>query len=63
MHPAPSIIVFTALTGLGFGLMAGLGAGWTHGQGWVAAAFAGLALALAGADLLASLFHLGQPRL
>lgn len=62
MHPAPSIIVFTVLSGLGFGLMAWLGAGGAHGGPLVAAAFAALALGLAGAGLLASLLHLGQPR-
>jgi DMSO reductase anchor subunit len=62
VHPAPSIIAFTVLSGLGFGLMAWLGLGEVHGQGWVAAAFAALALALSGAGMLSSLAHLGQPR-
>ncbi len=61
MHPAPSIIAFTTLSGLGFGLMAALGLGAGKGDGWVAATFCALALGLAGAGLLASLFHLGQP--
>jgi DMSO reductase anchor subunit len=56
MHPAPSIIVFTTLSGLGFGLMAWLGATL---EGTVLQA--ALALALASAGLLASLLHLGQP--
>ncbi len=62
MHPAPSIIAFTTLSGLGFGLMAWLGLGQIHGQGLVALAFSALALFLAGGGLLASLAHLGQPR-
>lgn len=62
MHPAPSLIAFTTLSGLGFGLMAWLGAGSVHGGRLVAAAFVLLALGLAGAGLLASLLHLGQPR-
>ena len=62
MHPAPSIILFTTLSGLGFGLMAMLGLGAGKGEGWIAATFCALALGLAGAGLLASLFHLGQPR-
>jgi len=62
LHPAPSLIAFSALTGLGFGLMAWLGVGVMHGDGWVAAAFCALALGLAGGGLLASLGHLGQPR-
>jgi DMSO reductase anchor subunit len=59
MHPAPSIIVFTTLTGLGFGLIAwlGLGAGPTLPPLLAAA----LALGLAATGLLASLLHLGQP--
>ena len=61
MHPAPSIIVFTTFSGLGFGLMAMLGLGAGKGEGWIAATFCALALGLAGAGLLASLFHLGQP--
>ena len=34
MHPAPSIIVFTTLSGLGFGLMAWLGIGAHQPAGW-----------------------------
>ena len=56
MHPAPSIIVFTTLSGLGFGLMA-----WLGSTAAGAPAHALLALALASAGLLASLLHLGQP--
>ena len=60
MHPAASIIAFTTLSGLGFGLMAWLaiGAGPTLPP-FLAAA---LALGLATAGLAASLLHLGQPR-
>jgi DMSO reductase anchor subunit len=57
MHPAPSIIAFSTLSGLGFGLMAWLGAGAP-----APAALSVLALALVSAGLLASLAHLGQPR-
>lgn len=62
MHPAPSIIAFTTLSGLGFGLIFWLGIGAGHDEGWVAAAYAALALGLCGAGLLSSLLHLGQPR-
>ncbi len=62
MHPAPSIIVFTTLSGLGFGLMTWLGLGAAKGEGWVAFAFCALAMALSGIGLLASLWHLGQPQ-
>ncbi len=56
MHPASSIILFTTLTGLGFGLMAWLGTGLAADP-----RLAALALGLAGVGLLASLAHLGQP--
>lgn len=61
MHPAPSIIAFTTLSGLGFGLMAwlGMGAGPAGGIGLLIAMALGPALACAG--LVASLLHLGQP--
>ncbi|MEE4117473.1 MAG: DmsC/YnfH family molybdoenzyme membrane anchor subunit [Paracoccaceae bacterium] len=61
MHPAPSVIVFTTLSGLGFGLLtflalglpslSGLAAFWGYG--------AGFALAIGG--LVSSTFHLGHP--
>ncbi len=61
MHPAPSIIVFTTLSGLGFGLMVWLGL--LPGDRGSAGAFfvACLALGLASVGLLASLLHLGHP--
>ncbi|PZQ95623.1 MAG: dibenzothiophene desulfurase [Cereibacter sphaeroides] len=61
MHPAPSVIVFTVLSGLGFGFLAYLNIGLAGGTGigaFVAFAF-GAILAVAG--LLASTFHLGRP--
>jgi DMSO reductase anchor subunit len=61
MHPAPSIIVFTTLTGLGFGLMAWLGIGAEPLEITTAFLLCGLAVALAATGLLASLLHLGQP--
>lgn len=61
MHPAPSIIVFTTLSGAGFGLMAVLALGLA-GLGQAGFLFAAvLALALCSAGLVASLFHLGHP--
>jgi DMSO reductase anchor subunit len=62
MHPAPSIIVFTVLSGLGFGLMAWLGAAGMDKSGWVAGIFCALALVLVAVGLLSSLFHLGNPQ-
>jgi len=61
MHPAPSVIVFTTLSGLGFGLLVWLGAGYPAVTGWVAFAFFAIAYALAAGGLLASTFHLGRP--
>ena len=61
MHPAPSVIVFTTLSGLGFGLLLFLGLGLPAVTGWVAFVFFAIAYALAVGGLLASTFHLGQP--
>ncbi|MBT8454562.1 MAG: dimethyl sulfoxide reductase anchor subunit [Alphaproteobacteria bacterium] len=61
MHPAPSLIAFTTLSGLGFGLMAWLGLGFPDVTGWVAFVFYLIAFALAGVGLLASTLHLGHP--
>lgn len=60
MHPAPSLILFTVLSGLGLGLMAtiGLGFGWGHLFGWIAGP---VALVLTGAGGLSSLGHLRRP--
>ncbi|MWD28600.1 dibenzothiophene desulfurase [Aquicoccus sp. SCR17] len=62
MHPAPSVIVFTALSGLGFGLLAWLGLGLPAVYGWAAFwwYFVGYALAVGG--LMASVLHLGNPK-
>jgi DMSO reductase anchor subunit len=61
MHPAPSVILFTTLSGLGFGLLAWLGIGQPAVTGWVAFAFFAIAYLLAVGGLLASTFHLGHP--
>ena len=62
MHPAKSIILFTSLSGLGFGLMVIFGLGLTNVSGFTALVFTALALGLASAGLIASLFHLGNPQ-
>ncbi len=62
MHPAPSVILFTALSGLGFGLLAWLGIGRPDVTGWVAFVFFFIAYALAVGGLVASTFHLGNPK-
>ncbi|HSG94182.1 MAG TPA: DmsC/YnfH family molybdoenzyme membrane anchor subunit [Afifellaceae bacterium] len=60
MYPAYSIIIFTSLSGTGFGLMAliGLGVGGSGPHPLVAPA---LAFGLAASGLVSSLFHLGHP--
>ena len=61
MNPAPSVIIFTSLSGLGFGLLAFLGLGMPDVRGIVAFVFFAIAYALAVGGLLASTFHLGHP--
>ena len=61
MHPAPSVIIFTTLSGLGFGLLVWLGIGFPTVTGWTAFAFFTIAYLLAVGGLLASTFHLGHP--
>lgn len=62
MHPAPSVILFTVASGLGFGLLAFLGWGLTiPAPGWAAFLHWGLGYGLAVGGLLASTFHLGHP--
>ena len=62
MHPAPSIILFTSLSGLGFGLMVWLGMGLGPTDSWAAGLLGLLALVLAGAGLVCSMWHLGNPQ-
>lgn len=62
MHPAPSVIVFSVFSGLGFGLLAYLGFGIVHLYGLAAFALWGLGYGLAIIGLLASTFHLGNPQ-
>jgi DMSO reductase anchor subunit len=61
MHPAPSVIIFTTLSGLGFGMLAWLGIDTTPPTGWHAFGFFFIAFALSVGGLLSSLFHLGHP--
>jgi DMSO reductase anchor subunit len=62
MHPAPSLIVFTVLSGAGFGMIASLGFGLGRTNGWEPWLAGLLALALAGGGLAASTRHLGNPQ-
>jgi DMSO reductase anchor subunit len=62
MHPAPSVIIFSVLSGLGFGFMAYLALGFLSLTGlW---AFGGWAIGygLAVVGLLAATAHLGNPQ-
>jgi DMSO reductase anchor subunit len=61
MHPAPSVIIFTTFSGLGFGLLFWLGIGLPTVTGWVAFVFFAIAYIMAVGGLLASTFHLGHP--
>lgn len=61
MHPAPSLILFTVLSGAGFGLMVWLGLGLRAPTGLAAIILFGLAYTLSGAGLIAAAFHLGHP--
>ena len=62
MHPAPSIIVFTVLSGLGFGLLFWLGLGVPDVNGWDAFGIFAIGFASAVIGLVASTFHLGNPQ-
>jgi sulfite dehydrogenase (quinone) subunit SoeC len=62
MHPAPSVILFSTLSGLGFGFLAFLGWGSLMPSGWAAFFLWGLGYGLAVAGLLAATFHLGNPK-
>lgn len=61
MHPAPSVIVFSTLSGLGFGLLAFLGFGMPSPTGIMAFIWFAIAYLLAVGGLIASTFHLGHP--
>jgi sulfite dehydrogenase (quinone) subunit SoeC len=65
LHPAPSIIVFTTLSGAGYGLLFVLALGSVVGliPAWPGLGLVGMALALglSSVGLLASTLHLGRP--
>ena len=60
MHPAPSVIIFTTLSGIGFGLLFWLGIDPTPPTGWRAFFWFALGNALSVGGLLSSTFHLGR---
>lgn len=62
MHPAPSVILFSTLSGLGFGFLAFLGWAAITPSGWAAFFLWGLGYGLAVAGLMAATFHLGNPK-
>lgn len=62
MHPAPSVILFTTLSGAGFGFLFFLNLGLAGGAGLGVLPAYALAFALATGGLLASTFHLGNPQ-
>lgn len=62
MHPAPSVIAFTVLSGLGFGHLFWLGIAPPDLHGWPAFGVFFIAFALATGGLIASTFHLGNPQ-
>ncbi|MEM0990796.1 MAG: DmsC/YnfH family molybdoenzyme membrane anchor subunit [Pseudomonadota bacterium] len=62
MHPAPSLVVFTVLSGLGLGMIAWIGLGLGSESplfGWIGGF---IALAVTGLGGIASVGHLGQPK-
>jgi DMSO reductase anchor subunit len=62
MHPAYSVVLFTTLSGAGYGLLAALGAALAAGSPLARSLLAlVLGLALASVGLVASMFHLGRP--
>lgn len=61
MHPAPSVIIFTTLSGLGFGLLTWLGLMPDAPTGLAAFLMFALGFGLAVGGLAASTFHLGHP--
>ena len=62
MHPAPSIIIFTTLSGLGYGLAAVLGLGLLDPAALATRLAYLLAFALIAGGLLSSTLHLGNPQ-
>jgi sulfite dehydrogenase (quinone) subunit SoeC len=62
MHPSPSVIIFSVLSGMGFGYLSFLGIGIVQPSGWTAFFLWGLGYALAILGLTAATFHLGNPQ-
>lgn len=62
MHPATSVILFTVMSGAGFGLLFLLDLGLVGATGLGALPAFATGFVLAGGGLLASTFHLGNPQ-
>lgn len=62
MHPASSVIVFTVLSGFGFGCLFWLGIGLPAVSGFDAFLYYAIAFALSVGGLVSSTFHLGNPQ-
>ena len=62
MHPAASIIAFTTVSGMGYGLAAALGIGLLDPAAILTKVAHLLALAMIAAGLLSSTLHLGNPQ-
>ncbi|SEN20170.1 DMSO reductase anchor subunit [Pseudorhodobacter antarcticus] len=62
MHPAPSVIIFSVLSGLGFGFMVFLALGFLPVAGGAAFWIWGVGYALAVGGLIAATAHLGNPQ-
>lgn len=62
MHPASSVILFTVLSGFGFGSLFWLGVGYPNVTGFQAFFYYAIAFAFSGGGLLISSFHLGNPQ-
>ncbi|MEP7454835.1 DmsC/YnfH family molybdoenzyme membrane anchor subunit [Phyllobacterium sp. SB3] len=62
MHPAFSMIIFTTLSGMGYGLAVVLGLGFLDPPVIATKLAYLMSITLIGAGLIASLFHLGNPQ-
>ena len=62
MHPAPSIIVFTVFSGLGFGLLTFLGLGLPETTNLTMIIYFLIGFSLVSIGLLSSTLHLGNPQ-
>ncbi|HSG37211.1 MAG TPA: DmsC/YnfH family molybdoenzyme membrane anchor subunit, partial [Paracoccaceae bacterium] len=61
MHPAKSVIIFTTLSGIGFGMLFFIGLGMIVPEGLMAFIWFAIAYVFAVGGLIASTFHLKHP--